>query len=160
MHRVCAQVKYRQMFSTCIGSVYADAQYMRIPTLCRCLAYGYVQPMLTSLFFREDPKKCSSGSSSPAPARSGRRCPYPVFTVAFRRDDTPYVVFYPVPDDRVLHTGKRRFAYLPAVVHFRKVLIRQKIGSAGNWHPVIYRRGYMAAYYQPENDGGRGKSFM
>lgn len=54
-----------------------------------------------------------------------------------RRDDTPYVVFYPVPDDRVLHTVKRRFAYFPAVVHFRKVVIRQKIGSAGNGPPVI-----------------------
>ena len=54
-----------------------------------------------------------------------------------RRDDTPYVVFYPVPDDRVLHTVKRRFAYFPAVVHFRKVVISQKIGSAGNGSPVI-----------------------
>ncbi len=38
-----------------------------------------------------------------------------------RRGNTPYIVFYPVPDDRVLHTGKRRFAYFPAVVHFRKL---------------------------------------
>jgi hypothetical protein len=73
------------------------------------------------------------------------------------RGDTPYVVFHPVPDDRALHTGKRRFAYFPAVVHFRKVGIRQKVGSAGNGSPVIYRRGYMDAYCQPENDDGTGK---
>lgn len=54
-----------------------------------------------------------------------------------RRGDTPYVVFYPVPDDRVLHTGKRRFAYFPAVVHFRKVEICRKVGSDRNGHPVI-----------------------
>ncbi len=54
-----------------------------------------------------------------------------------RREDTPYVVFYPVQDDRVLHTVKRRFAYFPAVVHFRKVVKHQEIGSAGNGHPVI-----------------------
>lgn len=74
------------------------------------------------------------------------------------RDGTLYVVFYHVPGDRVLHTGKRRFAYFPAVVHFRKVVIRQKTGSAGNGHPVIYRCGYVAAYYQAGNDDGRGKS--
>lgn len=76
----------------------------------------------------------------------------------FSRGNTPYVVFYPVQDDRVLHTVKRRFAYFPTVVHFRKVVIRQKIGSVGNGHPVIYLRGYMSAYYQPENDDGMEKS--
>ncbi|MFA0960168.1 hypothetical protein ACDI62_28005, partial [Klebsiella pneumoniae] len=30
-----------------------------------------------------------------------------------------------------------RFAYSLTVVHFRKVVIRKKIGSAGNSHPVI-----------------------
>lgn len=54
-----------------------------------------------------------------------------------RRGNTPYVVFYHVPDDRVLRTRKRHFAYFPAVVHFRKVVIGREIGSAGNGHPVI-----------------------
>lgn len=55
----------------------------------------------------------------------------------FRRGDTPYVVFYPVPEDRVLHTEKRRFAYFPAVVHFRQLRNSVKIGSHRNGHPLI-----------------------
>lgn len=44
---------------------------------------------------------------------------------------------YPLPRDRPLSTVKGRCGYFPAVVHFRKVVIRQKVGSAGNGHPVI-----------------------
>lgn len=62
-------VQYMQMQSICIVIAYADGKYMRMPHLCRCPAYGYVEPMLYSLFSRSDPKKASSGSSSPAPAR-------------------------------------------------------------------------------------------
>lgn len=51
-----------------------------------------------------------------------------------------------------------RFAYSVCVVHFRKVVNRQKIGSPRNGHPVIYLRGYMDAYYKPENDNVLGKS--
>ncbi|MFY8392685.1 hypothetical protein ACOWX9_27445, partial [Klebsiella pneumoniae] len=43
----------------------------------------------------------------------------------------------PLPCDRPLTTLKGRFAYSLTVVHFRKVVIRKKIGSAGNGHPVI-----------------------
>ncbi len=39
--------------------------------LCRCRAYGYVQPIRASHFFREDPKNTSSGSVGTPPARSG-----------------------------------------------------------------------------------------
>ncbi|MFY8710018.1 hypothetical protein ACOWYU_27630, partial [Klebsiella pneumoniae] len=42
-----------------------------------------------------------------------------------------------LPCDRPLTTLKGRFAYSLTVVHFRKVVIRKKIGSAGNGHPVI-----------------------
>lgn len=44
---------------------------------------------------------------------------------------------YPLPRDRPLSTVKGRCGYFPAVVHFRKVVNKQKIGSAGNGHPVI-----------------------
>ncbi|MDN3326845.1 hypothetical protein QWT81_16935, partial [Klebsiella pneumoniae] len=43
----------------------------------------------------------------------------------------------PLPRDRPLTTGKGRYGYSLTVVHFRKVVIRKKIGSAGNGHPVI-----------------------
>ncbi|MER3793686.1 hypothetical protein J8799_27585, partial [Klebsiella pneumoniae] len=64
-------VQYMQMQSICIVIAYADGKYMRMPHLCRCPAYGYVEPMLYSLFSRSDPKKGSSGSDSAPPARSG-----------------------------------------------------------------------------------------
>ncbi|MFU8505735.1 hypothetical protein, partial [Klebsiella pneumoniae] len=62
-------VQYMQMQSICIVIAYADGKYMRMPHLCRCPAYGYVEPMLYSLFSRSDPKKASHGSSSPAAQR-------------------------------------------------------------------------------------------
>ncbi|HDE0995025.1 TPA: hypothetical protein PCA86_005562, partial [Klebsiella pneumoniae] len=43
----------------------------------------------------------------------------------------------PLPRDRPLTTLKGRCGYSVCVVHFRKVVIRKKIGSAGNGHPVI-----------------------
>ncbi|KVJ51201.1 hypothetical protein AWS30_10425 [Enterobacter hormaechei subsp. xiangfangensis] len=55
-------VQYMQMQSICIVIAYADGKYMRMPHLCRCPAYRYVEPMLYSLFSRSDPKKGSSGS--------------------------------------------------------------------------------------------------
>ena len=39
--------------------------------------------------------------------------------------------------DRPLTTGNERFAYSLTVVHFRKVVIRQKVGFIQNGHPVI-----------------------
>jgi len=63
------------------------------------------------------------------------------------------------PDRDLLPGGQYcRFAYSLTVVHFRKIVNSQKIGSPDNHHPVIYRRSCMPAYYQPENDDGRGKS--
>ncbi|WP_167878406.1 hypothetical protein, partial [Klebsiella pneumoniae] len=64
-------VQYMQMQSICIVIAYADGKYMRMPHLCRCPAYGYVEPMLYSLFSRSDPKKGSSGSAGATLARSG-----------------------------------------------------------------------------------------
>jgi len=51
-----------QMRGICIGIEYADARHMPMSCLCRCPAHGYVQDMLSSLFFRSDPKKGKVGS--------------------------------------------------------------------------------------------------
>ncbi|HBU6489860.1 TPA: hypothetical protein MC525_005462, partial [Klebsiella pneumoniae] len=126
-------VQYMQMQSICIVIAYADGKYMRMPHLCRCPAYGYVEPMLYSLFSRSDPKKGSSGSAGTAPARSG---PETQDVAVFLADDDAICCVNPLPRDRPLNTGKGRFAYSVGVVHFRKVVIRHKVGSRLNGHPV------------------------
>ncbi|HCN9527384.1 TPA: hypothetical protein N6828_004877 [Escherichia coli] len=64
----------------------------------------------------------------------------------------------PLPCETSRRAGKDRFAYSLTVVHFRKTVNTQKIGSAENRRPVIYCCGYVSAYYHSENDYGRGKS--
>lgn len=84
--------------------------------------------------FSGDPKTLSSGSAFRPPVRSG---PETQDVAVFPADDDAICCVPPLPRDRPLTTGKRRFAYSLTVVHFRKVVIRKKIGSAGNGHPVI-----------------------
>ncbi|EPL2513495.1 hypothetical protein RFC80_004775 [Klebsiella pneumoniae] len=127
-------VQYMQMQSICIVIAYADGKYMRMPHLCRCPAYGYVEPMLYSLFSRSDPKKGSSGSAFRPPARSG---PATQDVAVFLADHDARCCVPALPRYPVLRGRKDRFAYSVCVVHFRKVVIRKKIGSAGNNHPVI-----------------------
>ncbi|HGO4825636.1 TPA: hypothetical protein MCY11_005416 [Klebsiella pneumoniae] len=111
-------VQYMQMQSICIVIAYADGKYMRMPHLCRCPAYGYVEPMLYSLFSRSDPKKGSSGSSGTAPARSG---PATQDVGVFPAESDAICCVSPLTCDRPLTTLKGRFAYSLAVVHFRKL---------------------------------------
>ncbi|PXK03389.1 hypothetical protein DMR34_29045 [Klebsiella variicola] len=127
-------VQYMQMQSICIVIAYADGKYMRMSGLCRCGAYGYVEPMLYSLFSRSDPKKGSSGSAGALPARSGPET-QDVAVLSAAYDAICCVP--PLPRDRPLSTLKGRCGYSLTVVHFRKVVICRKIGSAGNGHPVI-----------------------
>ncbi|HCB1754077.1 TPA: hypothetical protein MYQ19_005875 [Klebsiella oxytoca] len=127
-------VQYMQMQSICIVIAYADGKYMRMPHLCRCPAYGYVEPMLYSLFSRSDPKKGSSGSLRTPPARSG---PATQDVAVFPADSDPICCVPPLPRDRPLTTGKGRCGYSVRMVHFRKVVIRQKVGSSRNGHSVI-----------------------
>ncbi|MGQ4122405.1 hypothetical protein [Klebsiella pneumoniae] len=127
-------VQYMQMQSICIVIAYADGKYMRMPHLCRCPAYGYVEPMLYSLFSRSDPKKGSSGSASAPPTRSVQKTQD---VAVFTADSDAICCVSPLPCDRPLTTGKRRFAYSLTVVHFRKLRKARKVGSAGNGHPII-----------------------
>ncbi|MCJ5325236.1 hypothetical protein LPI77_25130 [Klebsiella pneumoniae] len=127
-------VQYMQMQSICIVIAYADGKYMRMPHLCRCPAYGYVEPMLYSLFSRSDPKKASPGSSTTPPARSGPASQ----DVAVLSADCDAICCVPaLPRYPARGSGFWRFAYSLTVVHFRKVVICQKIGSHRNGHPVI-----------------------
>ncbi len=128
---------------------------MHIQNICRCQAHGYVKGMPASLFFRLDPKKVRDGSASTPPAHYRPLTQY--VAVPSTAQDAICCVSS-LSRDRLLTPEKGRFAYSPAVVHFRKVQIWHKVGSDRNGHPVIYRSGYMATYYQTENDNGLGKS--
>ena len=130
----------------CIGVTYADDWHMRMSALCRCAAYGYAVHILLSHFSTADPKTPSSGSLRTPPARSG---PATQDVAVFPADSDPICCVPPLPRDRPLTTGKGLCGYSLTVVHFRKVVIRTKIGSAGNGHPVIYLCGCMPAYYHP-----------
>ncbi|ELM6926722.1 hypothetical protein RYH56_004879 [Citrobacter freundii] len=111
-------VQYMQMQSICIVIAYADGKYMRMPHLCRCPAYGYVEPMLYSLFSRSDPKKASSGSAGNVPARSG---PVTQDVAVFSAADDARCCVPPLPHHPARGTGKQQYDYSVCVVHFRKL---------------------------------------
>ncbi|WP_064169782.1 hypothetical protein, partial [Klebsiella pneumoniae] len=94
----------------------------------------YVTPMLVSHFSRSDPKKGSSGSDSAPPARSG---PETQDVAVFPAVSDHICCAPPLPRDRPLTTLKGRCGYSVRMVHFRKVVIRQKVGSSRNGHSVI-----------------------
>nr|UNS24129.1 hypothetical protein pKP91-00052 [Klebsiella pneumoniae subsp. pneumoniae] len=84
--------------------------------------------------FCTDPKKGSSGSDSAPPARSG---PETQDVAVFPAVSDHICCAPPLPRDRPLTTLKGRCGYSVCVVHFRKVVIRQKVGSSRNGHSVI-----------------------
>lgn len=112
---------------------------MRIPDICRCQAYGYVMYRLLTLFLREDPKKGSPGSSSSSPVR---RDPVTQDVAAQSAAVATRCCVTNLPCDPARRGRKDRFAYSLTVVHFRKVVNRQKIGSPENSRPVIRFRFY------------------
>lgn len=76
--------------------------------------------------FSGDPKTLSSGSAFRPPVRSG---PETQDVAVLPAEDDAICCVPPLPRDRPLTTGKRRFAYSLTVVHFRKVLNNGKVGS-------------------------------
>lgn len=112
--------------------------------------------MICSIF-TSDPISGGSGSPSDPPALCG---PLTQYVAVLSAAGYAICCVNPLPRDRPLTTLKGRYGYSLTVVHFRKVVIRKKIGSAGNGHPVIYLRSYKAAYYQDGNDYDMGKSFL
>ncbi|MGE9380084.1 hypothetical protein ACQP7F_27025, partial [Escherichia coli] len=98
-------VQYMQMQSICIVIAYADGEDMRMSGLCRCPAYGYVEPMLYSLFSRSDPKKASPGSSFPSPGLSG---PLTQDVAVYSAADDAICCVIPLPRDRPLTPIKGR----------------------------------------------------
>lgn len=85
-------------------------------------------------FVIRDPKKGRTGSASAPPARSG---PKTQDVAVFSADSDAICCVPPLPRDRPLTTGKRRFAYSLTVVHFRKLHKARKVGSGRNGRPVI-----------------------
>lgn len=84
--------------------------------------------------FCTDPKKGSSGSASAPPARSG---PATQDVAVLLGEYDAICCVSPLPRDRPITTGKRRFSCSLTVVHFRKIVNSTKIGSQRNGLPVI-----------------------
>ncbi|KJX44679.1 hypothetical protein SG79_15830 [Enterobacter hormaechei subsp. xiangfangensis] len=94
----------------------------------------YAYRAIIPLFLSADPKTPGSGSAGNAPARHNKKT-----------QDVPhrqmwfllYIVFTPSPVIGLFPPTKGRCGYSLTVLHFRKVVIRQKVGSAGKGSPVI-----------------------
>ncbi|EBC0149170.1 hypothetical protein CLE93_23510 [Salmonella enterica] len=87
-----------------------------------------------SLFFRSDPKKARVGSYGNHPARCDPETQDVAAQSAAIATRCCVISFLRDPARRA---GKDRFASFLTVVHFRKVVNRQKIGSPENSRPVI-----------------------
>ncbi|TYE18875.1 hypothetical protein DJ512_26795 [Klebsiella pneumoniae] len=118
----------------CIGVTYADDWHMHMSALCRCAAYGYAVHFLFSHFSTADPKNTSSGSAFRLPARSG---PATQDVAVLSAASDARCCVPPLPRDRPLTAGKRRFACSLTVVNFRKLHKVRKVGSNRNGRPVI-----------------------
>jgi len=59
-----------------------------------------------------------------------------------------YMLYLPLARAPQLTTEKGCFAYSLCVMHFRKTINKQKIGSQRNGFTVIQKSGYQVAYYE------------
>lgn len=69
--------------------------------------------------------------------RPGARRPRTQDVAVFSADKDAICCMPPLPRDPARRDGKRQCDYFVTVVHFRKVVIRQKVGSHLNGRPVI-----------------------
>ena len=111
-----------QMVSICVCHTYADAWDMDMYHICVFIS-----------FYAEIRKKVVPDLST---ARGAQRRQNTICASPSAAFSSIYSV-YPLPGDRVRRSRYCRFVYSLAVLHFRKVVIRRKVGSAGNGHPVI-----------------------
>ncbi len=118
----------------CIGVTYADGKHMRMFALCRCVAYGYAAHILFSHFFTADPKKASYGSSSPS---AQRYIPSAQHVVPHTVAHGTICCVVSLDCDAPRRGGKQRYDDFLSVVHFRKVVYSNKVGSIRNGNAVI-----------------------
>ncbi|MFY1765826.1 hypothetical protein ACM901_24050, partial [Escherichia coli] len=90
--------------------------------------------MPASSYFSGDPKTPSSGSSSPA---AQRHLPLAQHVVPDSAAHDTICCVFSLACDAPRRGGKQRYDDFLSVVHFRKVVICQKVGSDGNGSPVI-----------------------
>ena len=100
-------------------------------TTIRCFSDS---PAIILVLSTADPKTHCSGSAFRPPVRSG---PETQDVAVLPAEDDAICCVPPLPRDRPLTTGKRRFAYSLTVVHFRKLRKARKVGSGRNGRPVI-----------------------
>lgn len=105
------------------------------------ICWAYTQSLHFSHQIRKD---AELDLLSTSPAHSGQETQD---VAVFSAGDDAICCAPPLLRDPARRDRKQRFAYSLTVVHFRKVSDTQKTGSPENRHPVIYPRGYMAAYY-------------
>lgn len=90
--------------------------------------------MSLSVFFSSDPISGSLGSADRHPPPLHRPAQY---VVAQSAAFATRCCVYPLPRDPARGSGKQRYDYSLTVVHFRKVVIRQKVGSHRKGEQVI-----------------------
>lgn len=90
--------------------------------------------ILLRLFCRADPVSGCSGSSSPP---TQRHLPSSQHVVPDSAADDTICCVISLTCDASRRGGKQRYDYFLSVVHFRKVVIFEKVGSDGNGSPVI-----------------------
>lgn len=116
-----------QMVRICVCHKYADVRHMDMFSLCNFLSFPAKIRFLVVPDLLQPPARHPPGNTACCVVNASLATGYCVRTL---------------PCDPARRGRKDRFAYSLTVVHFRKVVNRQKIGSHENSHPVIRFRFY------------------
>lgn len=117
-----------------ICAVYACRMGLYRCHICRCVAYGYAVHILFSHFSTADPKNTSYGSSSPS---AQRYIPSAQHVVPHTVAHGTICCVVSLDCDAPRRGGKQRYDDFLSVVHFRKVVYSNKVGSIRNGNAVI-----------------------